>query len=352
MNAVNGPQEADAILSHKADQPIDIFNEGPLRIVLAVAGPDDFYLLMIGHHVFLDMTGMRIIMQDYLDLCLAPQAADAGLLPAPDPKQSFFSYAQQEDNMLRNGTYEKRVEYWLRQLSTADPDLHITTKQGNRPEHAPKSIPFSLDEEAYERFSARAHRLQVTPFALVSSALFHALRQYTGQSELLLGVASDARRRPFERTAGMFSGMFLLRQSEQAIGMSDAAVRANFKNVMQAVRNYLNYFCFMDQIPWLKQRSALGPATSDVFIDFWPKNAPSQSSVGRRSDVTVTAFPLLSRSIPFEQPLTNWTFGLIGDTQEYGLSGMIEYDSSVIPESAAREILDSWKAALTQNPAL
>lgn len=345
VTVTGGRQEVDSVLSDRADRPFDIFSDGPLRIVVALTGKDEAYLLFVGHHIFFDVIGLRIVFDDYLDLCLS-DSRNLISPPRENPERSFFSYASQEAEMAHDGTYERRVEYWVQRLRQADPELHVPGKPADLVQSSQKSIPFSLDADIVQRYSKRASLLGVTLFSVASSAFFEALRRYTGQSELLLGVAADARRRPFERTAGMFSGMFLLRQSEEERGLSGAAVRKNFQNVMQASKNYIHHRYFMSRVDWLKQRASRGVAISDAYIDFFPPKVPSQLGAGRNQDIVTEPFTLRSRSIDFDQPLNNWAIGLIAGPERQGLSGRLEYESSIFSESAAQEILRSWVQAL------
>jgi hypothetical protein len=345
------PDDVDVIFSNNADSPFDVFNNCPLRIVLALTGNDEAYLLVVGHHIFFDAVGLRIIFKDYLDLCFAdsPHLASP---PTEDPERSFFTYVSRQAEMFGDGSYEPKVGYWLEQLSQADPELRLIDRQADRsttPQSESPVLQFWLDDDTCRRYFERARHLRVTPFSLASSAMFEALRQNTDQKELLLGVAADTRRKPFERTAGNFIDMFLLRQKEQESGMTDIAVRQNFQNIMRAVKNYVPHYYFMDRLPWLQERIMSGAAMCDVYIDYIPRSPFYRPASVRNRDIEIEWFPLHFRSDSADQPSNGWVIALLAEPYENGIWGRIEYKPSVLSESDVNGILAAWTEAITRS---
>lgn len=186
-------REVDIVLSGCADEPLDLFQGRTFRVVLARRRPGEGFLMLVAHHIFVDLPCMQTLVAEYLDLlCTDP----ARLTPAPwsNGDSGYLAFAQQEQQMIRDGTFSRRAQYWQDYLDRADPALQLPDRPAEPATQSWVSIPFSLRPESFRAFSDRSKRLRVTRFALIAASLFQALRETTGQSDLSMSVVSKKRR--------------------------------------------------------------------------------------------------------------------------------------------------------------
>jgi hypothetical protein len=163
----------DTVLSERAAEPFDLFCGSPFRVVVARTHAGEAFVVLSVHHIYADFASMQLMLEDYLGLFLR-DGTDATREP-PNDDRSYLSFAQREQEMIHDGTFSRRAEYWVDYLDQADPALHLP---GRRPDPAVVSwtpIPFDLDRESFQAVSDRARRLGVTPFALAVASMFHVL---------------------------------------------------------------------------------------------------------------------------------------------------------------------------------
>jgi hypothetical protein len=260
-------REVDAVLSSCADEPLDLFQGRTFRVVLARRRPGEGFLMLVGHHMFLDLPCMQTLLAEYLDLlCTDP----VQLTPAPwsNGDRGYLGFARLEQKMIRDGTFSRRAQYWQGYLDRANPALQLPDRPADPVTQSWVPIPFSLRRESFRAFSDRAKRLRVTRFALIAASLFQALRETTGQSDLSMSVVSNIRRPPFERTVGQFAEMIIL--SQRAGGPGDDAIRVLGADIIKGMRSYVPSPYLDDRIDWLRKRRARGYSMTDVDVNYLP----------------------------------------------------------------------------------
>jgi hypothetical protein len=334
--------QADIMLSKLADQPFDLFVDNPFKVILTRVTSTEAYLMLVGHHLFIDDTALQILLADYLDILLA-DSADTEEADSNDG--NFHSWAKQQVERRRNGGFARNVGHWLSYLDGADPVLHFPDRRAEPTVQSMVALPFVLDRRQATRFMDRADHLGVTNFALAATAIFHALREATGQDEILLSAISNTRRPPYERTIGDFAGMILIRQSGRNSGMADESVRLVSRDTMSALRNHIPQSYLADQVSWLKGRLERGFSMTDAYINY----LPMATDVGqaKKNGYEITSFNLKNRTEPSNVPYHGVLLSfLIRPTRE-SLAGIIEYESAVVTSRIAQQIRASFLNALS-----
>lgn len=331
-------QQIDQMLSTHADAPIDLFSENPFRIVLARTASDTAYLLLIGNHVFFDGDALQTLLNEYLWLTLGNSAnrEDASW---DNGDRSFLAYALDQQKKEANGTFTPTAQYWVNKLMDSDPVLHFPARGTEPAVQSTATVPFRLDRDSFQAFSDRARRLQVSNFALAATAVFHAIREITGQDRILLSTVANARRPPFDRTIGNFAGMYLIEQASSNGGIGDNAVLAIFEEIIQAMVNYIPQFLFADEIRWLRERLGKGFSMTDVFMQY----LPIQTSFNRTTawpEHEISPVALTARTQAARVPYHGVVMEIHMIPRPHSLSGWVCYEPAIINSSVAATAAD------------
>jgi len=342
-------RQVSSILSQRADDPVNAFNS-PLRIVILTTAPDQAFLLFVAHHIFLDATAVHRALAEYLsiyaDMAGHGRQASGETRGHPD----FFDYAVREHSLVRDGTYDTRSEFWLRELENGDPELHLNGR-GRDPEISTSEfMSFRIEQELFAAVRKRAAAAGASIFSTLANSVLYTLWEFVTQENLVLSVVSDTRMPPFDKTVGQFADIFVVCQSKDERGLDASATRLLGGKLLDALVNRVPLAYFRHNLPWLQDRASSWKTMSDVYINYHPK-AMRGGDLSQLADCDVAPFRLQDRNIDANIPFYgkvlgfNFTPGTIGKTP---LLGSIQYDSGVIKRDAMCAIRDSWMDSLNQ----
>lgn len=360
-----GSDEAQAVaaISAQADKPMDLFRENPFKIVLGRAHSDLVFVLLLGHHVFMDEYSLQALLAEYVDLVLDP-APPGAIAPgaAPDTiagtaaaswdsgESSFFSWCTQLDTMVHDGTLERNKRYWLEYLRGVDPVIHLHGRKDDPEFQSLVVLPFEFSAQAFQASLRRASTLGVTHFALTVSAIFFALRRATAQDTILANIIANTRRPPFDRTIGQFAEAFLLRQhspDDPNDKLSDQDIKQVYSDVIKATRRYVSYSYFAKQLGWLQARRDKRFGASDVMVNYMLGMADVTDRKSGGQEISIV--PLTGRVRPvrstFYGLVLSFTFRPVRDS----FWGYMEYESSLVDPQLAQAIISSVQDAFTHD---
>jgi hypothetical protein len=334
---------ASSIISPRADDPIDIFSSSPLRIVILTTAPDEAILLFVGHHMFMDATALHRVLEEFLTI-YADIDKNGGQVTGSSGYPDFFDYAMQEHELLLDGTYDNRSQFWLRELENGDPELHLNGRHRD-PEMASSAfMSVGFEEELFTAVRNRAAAIGVSVFAVLASSVLYTLWDFVTQDSLALSVVSDTRMPPFHRTLGQFADIFVICESRADRGLDADAIRLLGGKLLDALVNRVPLSYFRENVPWLAERASRGNTMSDVYINYHPKVLRARG-LSNLAGCAVAPFRLRDRNIDANMPFYGKVIGFNfspGARGEAPLLGSIQYDSGVIKEDVARAIRDAW----------
>ncbi|WP_255689736.1 non-ribosomal peptide synthetase/type I polyketide synthase [Actinoplanes sp. DH11] len=190
---LDGPVETfDAGLRNRT---FDLEREAPIRAVLAVAGPDLAYLLVVAHHAAADGYSLAVLGDELWGLY-------AGSAPAPPPVATFADH-----EALRAAPDPADLDHWRTALA-AYPDLPLPFDgdAGPRPPYAVRQV--SADPELTARLTENARAAGVTVFHLLLAVYVRCLSRWSGRSTVPVLVARagrTARLAGIDRMVGPFA---------------------------------------------------------------------------------------------------------------------------------------------------
>lgn len=338
-------QQADRLLSAEADAPIDLFRERPFRFVLARAGADEVFLLLVGHHLFTDLAGLRRLLVEYLSLVLGRPLRTSGA-SSDGEDRGFFAYAMAEQKMIGDGTFARRGRYWVSRLNGADPVLHMPGRGPDPQYQSRASIQFKIEGSTYQEFTDRARRMRASNFVLAATAIFHALREVADQDNILLSMVSDARRPPFHRTLGNFAGTSYIQQCASDAGLAEKSVQAVSRETVQSIANYVPEVAFFPEVGWLRERLEKGCATAEAHVNYAPVKTDI-SKLFNSPKYEVEYFSLQSRDRASRLPYHGEAIEFRMFPTPNSLTGVIGYEPAIVAPHTAEKIASVMLDGLT-----
>jgi hypothetical protein len=338
---------AVAALVARADEPIDLFRENPFKIVLGLGRPDVTFLLLVGHHVFIDDFSLQQLLAEYVELVVNPAHADGdGPASWDNDDSSFFSWCLAQAGMLRDGSLDKNKRYWLDYLDETDPVIHFPGRPRDPDFQDLATVRFELTPAEMQRSLRRAAQLRVSHFAMVVGTIFHVLSREACQESITSTIIYNARRPPFGRTIGQFAESFLLKQIARDGALADERMKLAYGDIIKAVKNYVSYSHFADNLPWLVDRRDKDFSSTDVRVNYIPRMPALDSPECRKLEVSYV--PLTGRMTPkrptYYGVVMSFTFRPVQDS----LWGHAQYETSLVSPQLAQAIMNSIRSELAR----
>lgn len=191
-----------AVIQAEMDRPFDLEEELPIRFLL-LDGVDTRSLVIVAHHIACDGWSFRILAEDLSAMISGTELSSSA---GPD----YLDYARWQTSEVANETAWVRAdeEFWSAKLAGGFEPPRLNT-EGAGPASSPRAGQtkvWELGPEPWSRLTALAKQCEVTPFAVLHTAVALVLAARTGQTRLLLGTAAHARPVPeLDQVVGFFT---------------------------------------------------------------------------------------------------------------------------------------------------
>lgn len=193
-----------AAVTQVARRPFDLAAGPVLRVHLFTRAAADHVLVIVIHHIAIDMSSYVDLVEQlgvaYQAAIVAPaESAQA----VPPPAKQYSDYVQWQQDLLASARGERLHVYWHAQLAGELPVLDLPTDRPLPPvqQYHGASQNFQVNQELLQQVKALAKAEGTSVFTVLLAAFQVLLHRYSGQAELLTGVIVSARNR------GEFQGM-------------------------------------------------------------------------------------------------------------------------------------------------
>lgn len=202
---VDRPEAAERLADEQAAMPLSV-TSGPLfRCLLIRLGETEHLLAVTIHHLIADAWSVGLFLRELSALYQAggdPARADLPELPV-----QYQDYAVWQHRWQTPAWRAEQLRYWRQRLAGVPQQLPLPTSRRHQPGQGELAgrvwAWLGPEPEAALRRLCRAHDL--TPFMVMTALLSVVLWRWSGQSDLLLGVAVNTRRDPaVEPLLGLF----------------------------------------------------------------------------------------------------------------------------------------------------
>jgi thioesterase domain-containing protein len=248
-------QEAYALAYQEVNKPFDL-TRGPLiRLVLLRLGPQNHIMLAILHHIICDGWSLGLFANElavsYAAFCsgASPELKSLGL--------QYSDFAHWQRQWLGCNDFERQLSYWIGKLAGArmQLDLSANCTRPTDPSLAGFRQIRRLPVDLVYQLKAVAKVYNATPFALLLTVLQIVLCQYSGETDVIVGMPVAGRNSvELEGVIGLFANLVVVRTN---LGGDPA-----FTELLSEVRNSIVDALANQDVPFERLVEALRPSRS------------------------------------------------------------------------------------------
>lgn len=317
-----------------AREGFDLRSEPPIRTTLVRSAEDDWYLVVVLHHIAVDGASLDVF---WHELSLAYRAAVTGRPAAFDPMPSQYAdYAAWQRDQLSGPGAQADLAYWRSELAALTP-LRLPT---DRPRPAVRSgagtrLAFPFPEETASAVRGYCAEHRTTPFAVLMAAFAAVTSRWTGQSDIATGIPIALRPRvEFEPLIGLFVNSSVLR--------ANLGDDPTFAVLVDRVRMAMLEAYDHQSVPFSRLVQELQPdrdASRNPLFDVLFTVQDAAGAVLASPGLSCTEITLESGTAKVDLALTV--------TDGEAMAGIIEYDSALFTPDTARRFAASYLRLLT-----
>ncbi len=335
-NLIESEREAAVVrlAKEQAQQPFDL-ERGPLvRTALLRLGAEAHVLLFTLHHIISDAWSLGIISKEIATLYDAFSAGRPS--PLPELSIQYADYAYWQRQLLSDGQ-DSQLQYWKQQMAAAPTVLELpkdhprpVTQSFNGARHS-FQIPLSTTR-ALEELSRREG---ATLFMTLLAALQVLLSRYSGKEDIIVGTnVANRHRHDIEDLIGVFINNLVLR--------TDLSGNPSFQVLIGRVREVcLDAYAHQD-VPFEKLVEVLQPVRDSSYPPLFQVMLSFQNTPVERVEVT----GLTADFVEFDHVTARADLMLIMSETNYGLFGVLEYNTDLFEASTAARIVKHFTALL------
>ncbi len=194
-------------------------------------------LLIVAHHLVVDRTSWRILLDDLQAACQRLSKSQALVLPVKTT--SFKQWSQRFSNYARSDELGRELDHWSASLKASTAPLPVNHTGGENTLGIAHTVTTALGPEetrALLEQALSAYRIQVNDILL--AALAQALGRWSGSDSVLVELEGHGREDLFEdidvsHTIGCFATRFpiCLRTESEALGETIKAVKEQLRQI-------------------------------------------------------------------------------------------------------------------------
>jgi amino acid adenylation domain-containing protein len=343
-------------LVEEAHRPFDLVRGPLLRADLFTRAPQDHILLVVAHHIVVDLWSMGALIHE-LGLFYRAEMDSTSAILDPLPFQ-YGDYVYWQTKWLESPAGEQCWSYWERTLAG---DIETLNLPADRPR--PPRQTFRGDSQAVFLNIDLAQALQSlgrqrrATLYMTLQAIFHALLcRYTAQGEIVIGSPMAGRSAAdLTRLIGYFVNPVVLRTDLSGNPAFGAFLERVREMTLAALANQDFPFALLVE----RLQPTRDPSRPPLFqAMFALQKAPSLDEEGAVSHALIGGAPLKfgglsAESVAVRRRTSYFDLGLFVVETEAGLKGFIEYNTDLFDEwriQRMAEHLRTLAIAVTNNP--
>ncbi|CAM3272823.1 amino acid adenylation domain-containing protein [Stackebrandtia soli] len=198
-------------IAAEVERPFDIAAELPTRCLVVTVAPDDHAIVLNTHHIVSDGWSQSILRRE---LAIAYRAwCEAAPVELPPPPR-FADHVTRQRARLDGAGLDGELAYWRNALAGApvELDLPFDRPRPERPAYVGGTVTATIPESIGRALVELGRRQQATGFMVYHAIWAAVLSQYSGQSEVLVGIPESGRGRDaVDDVVGLFVNTVVLR---------------------------------------------------------------------------------------------------------------------------------------------
>ncbi|MBV9792056.1 MAG: AMP-binding protein, partial [Chloroflexi bacterium] len=339
-------------LEAEAERPFDLERGPVLRIYLFTRSAHEHVLLVVAHHIVVDLWSFSVLLKD-LDTLY--HALTTNTPPALQPlPRSYADYVMQQQALLAGPLGERLWSYWQQQLGGELPTLNLPTDRPRPPIQTYRGATQhgSIAAEVTQGLKALSVRHNATLFTTLLAAFQVLLYRYSGQAEILVGSPSAGRTRAdLAGVVGYFVNPLVLR--------AHCDGNPAFTTLLQQVRQTVLAAFTHQDYPFTLLAERLHPtrdaSRSPIFQAMVAlQKAPQLHQDGStalalgEAGATLDLAALHLQAVPLERRAAQFDLSLIMVEIDNRLEARIEYNSDLFEAATISRMLANFQVVLAQ----
>jgi amino acid adenylation domain-containing protein len=220
--------EAERLVVEALRAPFDLARPPLARWTLLRLAADDHMLVQVEHHFVHDGWSFAVLLGEIEHLY--PALRDGRPVPLPAPPIQYGDFAMWQRGRMRGETLSRHVAHWTDRLAGVPQALDLPTDRPRPPRQTFEgdAVRRELPAELAAGLRRFARRHSVTLYAVMLAGFGALLRQYTRQTDLVIGAGfANRRAAELERMIGMVVNTLPLRLDVSGdAGLAELARRA------------------------------------------------------------------------------------------------------------------------------
>lgn len=326
--------EAVRLATHDAGRPIPLDSVPLFRILAVKLSSQEHRIYLTLHHVIFDgISVYRIMIPELATLYDSFAAGQAS--PLPEPPLQYGDYSIWRQNRLASPEVARSLGYWKQHLSGSLPVLRLPADRSRPPRMTNRGSMecFFMSPALLSSLRELSQAHGVTMFMTLLAAYKVLLFRYSGQQDIIIGAAADARRRPeLDSVFGYFLDTLPIRTHPIA--------QKRFSDFLKEVRDSLLGAIAAGDAPFNQIVQAVQPPRSmqhhAIFQAFFALEPPA------------TAFPQGWDLTQMDVDVGAAKFDLYLELEERtdGMAGRFLYNTDVFDAATIRRMIGHWQTLL------
>ncbi|MAT97566.1 MAG: hypothetical protein CL608_10525 [Anaerolineaceae bacterium] len=200
-------------IAREDQRPFNLTNDIPIRIKLLHLDEDHWVLLLVLHHIAMDLWSIELIIEEITILYRAYQAGQTPQLP--ELPIQYSDYAAWQEKWLAEHEAEQ-LAYWKKTLAPDPEPLQLLTAKprSDKPNDEGANFSFHLPDVVMQQTSEFMQKERVTLFMLLLATYQALMHRYTQQDEINVGVPfANRHQNHTEKLIGFFTNTVVMNAS-------------------------------------------------------------------------------------------------------------------------------------------
>lgn len=358
-------QEARRIAEEEALLPFDLATGPMLRARLVRVGADDSLFLLSLHHIACDAWSVGIIAREVSAIYAARLEGRSHSLPSL--RLQYVDFTEWQTRQMKGPARQELMGYWREMLAGIPSCINLPTDRPRPPiqDYRGSNVAFDLPADTIPSIDALARKAGATPFAVLLAAFAALLNRYTGDDQVVIGTpVANRNLSDLEQVVGFFTNTLVFRPDLSGEPSLEALVSRVGAETRQALAHQDLPFEIVVEELRPDRDTAHSPVFQVMFI-YWDGD---DDAIWTFPECEIVAAPGDSRTAKFDFTLSLVrTADVVKARLEYSTSIFdrdtverfaAQYvallrnalaapevalaDLSVLPDSQASVLLDSW----------
>ncbi len=243
-------EKIQEVVQEGLNRPFDLAHQIPIRTILVDSEDNEYFLVVVFHHIAADMWSLRLITHEVSTIYNA-FVNNVDYQPEELPIQ-YLDFAAWQRDQGEDG-YDSGIEYWKNTLKGAPPLLDLPT-DFPRPEvqtHEGDTYNFVVPSDLFKNIQIISNGESITPFVFTLSAYAILLSKYSGMNDIVIGSPAAGRTiKAVENLIGVFINVLSLR--------IDLTQNQSIRGLLQQIRKIVGGAMVYQDTPFERLIKELG----------------------------------------------------------------------------------------------